>query len=60
MPFGDEERAEILALITQAINGSKKEEDTPEDPPEDTPEATDEDFTNYFDTISNIKRIKGD
>ena len=56
MPFGDEEKAEILALITQAINGGKP----PEDPPEDPPEATDEDFTNYFDTISNIKRIKGD
>ena len=52
MPFGDEEKAEILALITQAINGGK--------PPEDPPEATDEDFTKYFDTISNIKRIKGD
>ena len=56
MPFGDEEKAEILALITQAINGGKP----PEDPPEDPPEATDEDFTKYFDTISNIKRVKGD
>ena len=60
MPFGDEEKAEILALITQAINGGKPPEDPPTDPPEDTPEATDEDFTNYFDSISNIKRIKGD